>query len=62
MPRLRHRITESSTEPLDEKREGMVTATTLSAPRASAARARVSALSMPPELPTTARVKPQLRA
>jgi hypothetical protein len=40
----------------------MVTATTWSAPSASAASASVSALSMPPELPTTTRLKPQRRA
>ncbi|MNL87634.1 hypothetical protein D3C87_2168740 [compost metagenome] len=61
-PRLRHRATESSTEPLDEKREGMVMPTTFSGPSAWAANASVSALSMPPELPTTTCLKPQRRA
>ena len=49
-------------EPLDEKLDGIVMPTTWSAPSASAARASVSALSMPPEQPTTAFVKPQRRA
>ncbi len=62
MPRLRQSATESSTDPLEEKREGMVTAMTFSAPIASAASARVRALSIPPELPTTTCPKPQRRA
>ena len=52
----------SVTDPLDEKLEGMVMPTTFPAPRASVASASVSALSMPPELPTTAWAKPQRRA
>ena len=62
MPRLAHSVTESSTLPLLEKREGSVTATTFSGPSASAASARVNAESMPPEEPTTTCLKPQRRA
>jgi len=62
MPRLPQSAAESPTLPALEKREGMVMPPTLSGPRASTASARVSALSMPPEEPTTALAKPQRRA
>ena len=62
MPRFSHRRSESLTLPVLENFDGMVMATTLSAPNASTASARVRAESMPPEEPTTALRKPQRRA
>ncbi|OIQ63004.1 hypothetical protein GALL_554610 [mine drainage metagenome] len=61
-PRLRQRVSESLTLPELEKREGIVIATTFSEPIVSVAKAKVSALSIPPEDPTTTCLKPQRRA
>ena len=60
VPRLAARASESLTEPGLEYGEGMSTQVTLAGPRASAAMAAVSAESMPPERPITAREKPHL--
>ena len=52
----------SSMLPRLENGDGIRTPSTWSAPSASAAMAAVSAESMPPESPSTARAKPHLRA
>ena len=48
--------------PADEYRDGIATPSTLPGPSARAAMHATSAESMPPESPSTACVKPQLRA
>ncbi len=62
MPRLAASCSESSMLPRLEKGDGIRTPSTWSAPSASTAMAAVSAESIPPESPSTAREKPHLRA
>ena len=61
IPRLFVTRTESSTLPLEEYREGMVTATTFSGPNASTAMVAVRLESIPPESPRTTFSNPFLR-
>jgi len=61
MPRMRASSRASSSEWAELYREGMATPRTAAGPSAAAATQAVSALSMPPESPTTAERKPHLR-
>ena len=60
MPRFAAKVRESSTLPLEEYSVGIVTPSTFSAPRASAARHATIAESIPPLNPSTADLKPHL--